>query len=244
MECSSAAKRRRRSASASRSIRVSSGRSRKLRENLLGAFLQFARSAFAGNARTGIAAKFFARCRFDRRLQRGKRHLVATQRAEERLTFQGGDETRFARDDSGLRAAEQFVAAETNQVGAGAQRFAGRRFVFDARRVFPSLTIAPLPRSSTKRNPFLARERGDLRRSKATPTKPLMKKLLRCTLRIIAGLRSQSRLRNRCSVVLFVAPTSRRRAPLASRISPMRKPPPIWTSSPREMITSGFRLVK
>ena len=40
--------------------------------------------------------------------------------------------------------------------------------------------------------------------------------------------------------VLFVVPTSRSFAPLASRISGMRKPPPIWISSPREITTSFF----
>src|ERR1041385_2020529 len=41
-------------------------------------------------------------------------------------------------------------------------------------------------------------------------------------------------------VVLLVAPTSRSLAPVASMISPIRNPPPICTSSPRETMTSFF----
>ena len=53
------------------------------------------------------------------RLQRGKTELVAPERPKQRFAFQRLYESFFAGDNSGLRAAEEFIAAEANKVGAG-----------------------------------------------------------------------------------------------------------------------------
>ena len=82
-------------------------------------------------------------------MQRGKTQFVAAQRAKQRFPFQRSDESLSARDDSRLRAAEQFIAAEANKIGASLQRF-GRASV--RVRQFPTDSVAnmaPLPRSST-----------------------------------------------------------------------------------------------
>src|SRR5438874_10648567 len=69
-------------------------------------------------------------------LQRGQDELVATQRAKERFALERRNETLFAGDDSGLRTTEKFIAAEANEIGAGAQCLRWRRFVFSQSKFF------------------------------------------------------------------------------------------------------------
>ena len=52
-------------------------------------------------------------------LERRERELVDAQRALERMPAEAFDELRAAEHDPGLRAAEELVARETDEVGAG-----------------------------------------------------------------------------------------------------------------------------
>src|SRR5204863_8077401 len=63
------------------------------------------------------------------RLQGRKRQLVGAQRPLERVAPETLDELGAADDDPGLRAAEQLVAREADEVCAGRQRSSRRRLV-------------------------------------------------------------------------------------------------------------------
>ena len=67
----------------------------------------------------------------ERALERGERQLVGAERAVERVAPQPLDEVGPAGDDPGLRAAEQLVAGEADEVGARGQRGGGRRLALD-----------------------------------------------------------------------------------------------------------------
>ena len=63
------------------------------------------------------------------RLERRVRHLVDAQRAHQRVAADAVDEYGAPHDDSGLRSAEEFVAAEAADVDAGGDRRGHRRLV-------------------------------------------------------------------------------------------------------------------
>ena len=67
----------------------------------------------------------------ERALERGERQLVGAERAMERVTAQLLDEVGAAGDDPGLRAAEQLVAREADEVGARRQRRGRGRLALD-----------------------------------------------------------------------------------------------------------------
>ena len=98
---------------------------------------------------------------FDCRGQSRENELVATERTEKRLAFEGNDETRFSGDDSSLRTAEQFVAAETDEIDSLLQGFAGRRFVICEAEFFRCHDRAT-PEILDERNSFGPRQRRDL----------------------------------------------------------------------------------
>jgi hypothetical protein len=54
-------------------------------------------------------------------------HFVQAQRPEHGVTAQARDDFRSPRQDAGLRAAQQLIAAERNQVGAGLQAVGNQR---------------------------------------------------------------------------------------------------------------------
>ena len=62
----------------------------------------------------------------------GQRHFVHTQRALHRIFTYFGDELFGADHQTGLRATQQFVAAEGDEISAIGQRFLGCRFVRQA----------------------------------------------------------------------------------------------------------------
>ena len=70
------------------------------------------------------------------------------------------DQVGAAGDDPGLRAAEQLVAGEADEVGAGGERVGGGRLVLQRR------TSAPEPRSSTSGSSWRARDGARARRSR------------------------------------------------------------------------------
>ena len=65
----------------------------------------------------------------ERPFERGERQLVGAQRALQRMAPQPLDELGASDDDAGLRAAEQLVAGEADEVGAGREARASRRLV-------------------------------------------------------------------------------------------------------------------
>ena len=67
----------------------------------------------------------------ERPLERRQGELVGAQRALERMPPQPLDELGAAGDDPGLRAAEQLVAGEADEVGAGGEAGCGRRLALD-----------------------------------------------------------------------------------------------------------------
>ena len=67
----------------------------------------------------------------ERPLERGERQLVGAERALERVAAQPLDELGAADDDPGLRPAEQLVAGEADEVGAGGEARPRRRLVAD-----------------------------------------------------------------------------------------------------------------
>ena len=67
-------------------------------------------------------------CSFKRR----DSQLVGAQRAIERMCSQALDDFSSTNNQSGLRSAEQFVAAERNDIDAGRKRFANHRLASDA----------------------------------------------------------------------------------------------------------------
>ena len=141
--------------------------------------------------------------------------------------------------DAGLRAAEQLVARERDEVGAARDRLGDGRLVGQAparagsrgRRACPSRD-----RSSSRR-----RARGRSRRARSGATsavKPTIAKLRAVDLEQQAGRSDRSRSRSRCACVLFVVPTSTSVPPDSARISGRRNEPPISISSPRETTIS------
>ncbi len=101
-------------------------------------------------------------------LQRRENQLVAAQRAEKRVALDRGNQFRFARDDAGLRAAQQLIAAEADQVHAAAQHLGGRGLVFEAShaRGFNHRAAAQILH---KRDALLAGECRNLLGRRATP---------------------------------------------------------------------------
>ena len=65
----------------------------------------------------------------ERALERGQGQLVRTDGALERMAAQPLDELRAADDDPGLRAAEELVAREADEVGAGLEALPHRRLL-------------------------------------------------------------------------------------------------------------------
>ena len=92
-----------------------------------------------------------------------------------------------ADDDAGLRAAEQLVAAEADEIDALLQRPPPASARARRRRRACVWTIAPLPRSSTNGTRFF-RASAASSSVDGDSTKPSMKKLLRCTFRMSAVL--------------------------------------------------------
>ena len=62
-------------------------------------------------------------------LERRERQLVDAQRALEWVPAQALDEVGTAQDDPGLRPAEQLVAREADEIGAGRERFPRCRLI-------------------------------------------------------------------------------------------------------------------
>ena len=65
----------------------------------------------------------------ERPLERGERQLVGAQRALERVAPEPLDQVGAPDDDPGLRAAEQLVAGEADEIGAGGEASARGRLV-------------------------------------------------------------------------------------------------------------------
>ena len=99
--------------------------------------------------------------KIDGRLHCRQDELVAPEGAEERVAFQGGDELRFPGDDAGLRAAEQFVAAEADQIDAATKHLRRRRLVLDARNFFRA-DDGPAPEVFDERQPLLPGQLSDV----------------------------------------------------------------------------------
>ena len=110
---------------------------------------------------TGISLARAVEVERERPLERGERELVGAERALERMAAEPLDELGAADDDPGLRPAEQLVAREADEVGAGGEARARGRLVAER------ATSAPEPRSSTSGEPVAARDRGELARAAA-----------------------------------------------------------------------------
>ena len=74
----------------------------------------------------------------ERALERRERQLVGAQRALQRMPPQPLDQVGAAGEDPGLRPAEQLVAREADEVGAGGEARRRGRLVADRRRARPS----------------------------------------------------------------------------------------------------------
>ena len=68
-----------------------------------------------------------AKVRAERGFERGDGELVDAESAEQRMAADARDDFFFSGDDAGLRPAEQFVAAEHHNVGAGFDAVADER---------------------------------------------------------------------------------------------------------------------
>ena len=166
-----------------------------------------------------------------RSLERGEAELVDAQRAVQRMPAQALDQVGAADDDSGLRAAEQLVAAEADEVGAGGERVPRRRLVGEVARARPS------------RDRRAAARRALAQRRRAPPAvgrsvKPTTRKFDWWTRRSSAVVGPDRSARSRRTRVRFVVPTSTSVAPERASTSGIRKPSPISISSPRETSTS------
>ena len=166
-----------------------------------------------------------------RPLERGERELVDPHRALQRVPAQLLDELGAADDDPGLRPAEELVAGEADEVGAGGERLARRRLARRARRATPE------PRSSSERQAVPSRDGREL----VEPRQ--LGEADDAEVRLVHAqeerrLRARPPARSRAARVRFVVPTSTSRAPERASTSGMRKPSPISISSPRETITS------
>jgi hypothetical protein len=69
----------------------------------------------------------------ERPLERGERELVRAERALERVTAQALDQLGTTDDDAGLRAAQQLVAGEADEIGARGEARCRCRLVADVR---------------------------------------------------------------------------------------------------------------
>ena len=126
----------------------------------------------------------------ERRGEPGERELVGAQRAHQRVLARGVDRGRRADRDAGLRAAEQLVAGERDEVGAARDGLGDRRLVGQAPRALRSRDRRACPsrdRSSSRR-----RARGRSRRPRRQLTSavnPTIAKFERWTLsnRPVAG---------------------------------------------------------
>src|SRR6266581_4079071 len=102
--------------------------------------------------------------KIDRRFKRGENEFVTAQRAEKRFALQRSDEACFTRDDSRLRPAEKFVAAEADKIDATLEGLGRRRFV-----IAQAKSLRWHDRSAAeifhKRNAFFAGELRDLSRT-------------------------------------------------------------------------------
>ena len=122
-------------------------------------------AASAGAASAGPAPAARGAGRAQRGLQRGQRQLAHAQRALHRELADAADGVLAADDQPGLRAAEQLVAAEGDDVAAGGQLFLRQRLARQA-VVRPGRSASRCP----GRWPAAGRARGRWRR--ARPRRP------------------------------------------------------------------------
>ena len=165
-----------------------------------------------------------------RSLERGQRHLVDAQGAGHGVAAQLLDDRLFAKDNAGLRPAQQLVAAEGDRDRRRTARFPARSVRRQDRRVSCRAACRCPGRRSAAR-----RARGPappVRPSAGMVTKPSWRKLLLWT-RMMAAVSAVMACTKSRRWVRLVVPTSTSRAPLWRRTSGMRKPPPISTSWPR-----------
>ena len=120
-----------------------------------------ARRACARSGSRRVAALAVER---ERRGEPGERELVGAQRAHQRVLARGLDRGARADRDAGLRPAEQLVAGERHEVGAGRDGLgapSARRAAPSARWVARSMS-APEPRSIIVGDAARAAERDQL----------------------------------------------------------------------------------
>ena len=88
--------------------------------------------------------------------ERGERHLVGAQRTRERMPREQRDEVGAADDDPGLRSAEQLVARERHERGAGVEALADAGLVAAATPAGPAshgVRLVEQPRSRRRPSP-------------------------------------------------------------------------------------------
>src|SRR6266566_3532252 len=103
--------------------------------------------------------------KIDSRLQRREGQFVAAQRPKQRFAFQRADKSFFPGDDSRLWTAEQFVAAEADEIGSIFQRFGWSWLVLGYSELFCCNNRAA-SQIFHERDAFFSRKRSDLRRSR------------------------------------------------------------------------------
>ena len=167
------------------------------------------------------------------RLQGGQGELVGPDRPGQRVPGQPPDQLGPAHDQAGLRAAEELVAGEQHQVGAGGQAAGDRRLV-------PELAgQQPRPDVVEQRQAVLVGQGGQLAEGRAggEPLDP-----------VVGRVHGQHQPRVRAEPGGVVAQVGAvggadlaQRHPAASMISGSRNSPPISISSPRETSTSRPR---
>ena len=113
----------------------------------------------------------------ERPLERGERELVGAQRALERVPAQALDEVGAAHDDPGLRPAEQLVAREADEVGAGGEALARRRLVLGRVDEHARAEVVH------ERQSVALRHRRELARPTGCSVKPTTRKFDWCTRR-------------------------------------------------------------
>ncbi len=101
-----------------------------------------------------------AQVQIDRRLERGEGQLVAPERAKQRLALERGDHRPAPGDDARLRAAEQLVAAEADEIHALAQYRGGCRLRLEAGDR-AGVEHRPAAEILDQRHPSLAGDRGN-----------------------------------------------------------------------------------
>ena len=112
--------------------------SRSARARISAALWRIMRSA-------GTWSQSFQQQMAQRGFERLVNHLVQPQRAKHGIAPQARDDLRFSRQDARLRPAQQFIAAERNQVRAGPQAVGTSGSSMPNGR---KSTTQPLPRSS------------------------------------------------------------------------------------------------